>query len=125
MEIKKFEDIGVYLKGMEIEAIGNKAINDVKLFNKKKGIPLVYSIDHKIYYELADGTITTNSPFKIDKNKSIKYDELSYLDKVNILSRLKLKYLDGSDKFQNMFDNLKLGYVCNCCLQMYFSCECV
>lgn len=63
MEVKKFDDLELYLKGFEIEAIGNKAIRDVQADNKKRGIPLVYSVDGKIYYELADGTVTTNSPF--------------------------------------------------------------
>lgn len=66
MEVKKFDDILLYLKSIEIELIGNKAIKNVQIENKKKGIPLVYSIDGKIYYELADGTVTTNSPFKKD-----------------------------------------------------------
>ncbi|MCK9574825.1 MAG: hypothetical protein WC979_02780 [Candidatus Pacearchaeota archaeon] len=63
MEVKKFDDLNLYLKGFEIQSIGNKAIREVQLENKERGIPLVYSVDGKIYYELADGTITTNSPF--------------------------------------------------------------
>ena len=62
MEVKKFEDLNLYLKGFEIETIGNSAIKKVQEENKKLGIPLVYSIDHKIYYELADGTITRTQP---------------------------------------------------------------
>lgn len=64
MEVKNFEDLNLYLKGFEIASIGNKAIKQVQEENKKKGIPLVYSVDGKIFYELADGTITTSSPFK-------------------------------------------------------------
>jgi len=63
MEVKQFDDLDLYLKGIEIEFIGNKAIQQVKAENKKKGIPLVYSVNGKIYYELADGTVTTSSPF--------------------------------------------------------------
>lgn len=63
MEVKQFEDMGLILKGYEIEAIGNTAIKKVQKENKLKGIPLVYSVDGKVYYELADGTITTTSPF--------------------------------------------------------------
>jgi len=69
MEVKIFSDLNLYLKGFEIEAIGNKAIKNIQEENKKKGIPLVYSIDNKIYYELADGTITTKSPFEENSNK--------------------------------------------------------
>ena len=63
MEVKKFDDLSLYLKGFEIESIGNQAIRKIQEENKGKGIPLVYSVDGKIYYELADGTITTDSPF--------------------------------------------------------------
>lgn len=63
MEVKKFNDLGLYLKGFEIESIGNQAIRNLQEENRKRGIPLVYSVDGKIYYELADGTVTTNSPF--------------------------------------------------------------
>jgi len=65
MEVKKFDDLGLYLKGFEIESIGNQAIRRLQEENRKKGIPLVYSVDGKIYYELADGTVTTNSPFEM------------------------------------------------------------
>lgn len=65
MEVKKFSDLDLYLKGLEIESIGNQAVKRVQKENRKKGIPLVYSVDGKIYYELADGTITTNSPFEV------------------------------------------------------------
>jgi hypothetical protein len=68
MEVKNFSDLNLYLKGYEIESIGNQAVRKVQEENKEKGIPLVYSVDGKIYYELADGTVTTNSPFKMDKN---------------------------------------------------------
>ena len=64
MEVKEFDDLMLYLKGFEIESIGNKAIREVQRENKENGIPLVYSVDGKIYYELADGTVTSDSPFK-------------------------------------------------------------
>jgi hypothetical protein len=67
MEVSEFDNLNLYLKGFEITTIGNRAIKQVQEENRKKGIPLVYSIDNKIFYELADGTITTNSPFKNDK----------------------------------------------------------
>ena len=67
MEVKHFEDFILYLKQFEIQAIGNKMVNDVKKENKHKGIPLVYSIDGLIVYELADGTVTLKSPFKNKK----------------------------------------------------------
>lgn len=64
MEVKKFSDLNLYLKGFEIESIGNQAVKKVQEENRTKGIPLVYSVDGKIYYELANGVVTTNSPFE-------------------------------------------------------------
>jgi len=63
MEVKGFEDSDLYKFSAEIERIGNMALRMVREENKRRGIPLVYSVDNKIYYELADGTITKTSPF--------------------------------------------------------------
>ena len=46
--------------GQQIISIGNKAIKTIKKENKKKGIPLVYSVDGKIFYELPNGRVTRN-----------------------------------------------------------------
>ncbi|MCQ2606952.1 MAG: hypothetical protein MJ204_10510 [Bacteroidales bacterium] len=75
MEVKKFEDLNLYLKGFEIESIGNQAVRKAQEENRKKGIPLVYSVDGKIYYELADGTITTNSPFDSESKAENKTEK--------------------------------------------------
>jgi len=63
MEVKYFSDNSIYSTSLEIERIGNIAIKLVQQENRTKGIPLVYSVDNKIFYELADGSITTQSPF--------------------------------------------------------------
>ena len=52
-------------------------VEGVRSKNSKMGIPLVYSCDDKIFYELADGTITNMSPFEnsdktTDENKNNK-----------------------------------------------------
>ncbi|MDR0941335.1 MAG: hypothetical protein LBM68_03820 [Bacteroidales bacterium] len=67
MEVKDFADLNLYLKGFEIESIGNQAVRKAQAESREKGIPLVYSVDGKIYYELADGTVTSNSPFENGK----------------------------------------------------------
>ena len=51
------------LKSSEIKRIGDVALKKNREECKSKGIPLVYSVDGKIYYELADGTVTTKTPF--------------------------------------------------------------
>lgn len=68
MEVKQFTDLNLYLKGFEIESIGNHAVRKAQEESREKGVPLVYSVDGKIYYELADGTVTSNSPFKDSQN---------------------------------------------------------
>lgn len=64
MKIEKFDDIELYQDAFDIVEIGNDAIETVKRENKEKGIPIVFSKDGVIYYELPDGKITTESPFK-------------------------------------------------------------
>ncbi len=63
MEIKNIDDLEVFQLGFEIEKIGNEAIESVKRENKKMGIPLVFSRNGEIFYELPDGRVTKKSPF--------------------------------------------------------------
>ena len=44
---------------IEIQQIGNRAIEQVRKENKANGIPIVFSRNGIIYYELSDGKITT------------------------------------------------------------------
>ena len=46
----------------DIAKIGKKAVNEVKSENRKKGIPIVFSEDGTVFYELPDGTVTSKSP---------------------------------------------------------------
>jgi hypothetical protein len=80
MEVKKFDELDIYLKGFEIESIGNKAIRQVQAENKKLGIPLVYSVDGKIYYELATGEVTLSPPPGFGPDVSTSEDILSAAD---------------------------------------------
>lgn len=64
MRVDKFDDIGIYQRAFEIQEIGNEAVDRVLKENKEKGIPIVFSKDGIIYYELPNGEITTESPFK-------------------------------------------------------------
>ena len=71
------EKLDLFLKLAEIKLIGSQMVEGVRSKNSKMGIPLVYSCDDKIFYELADGTITNMSPFensdkKTDENKNDK-----------------------------------------------------
>ncbi len=63
MKMNKIDDLEVFQLGFEIEKIGNEAIETVKVENKKMGIPLVFSRNGEIFYELPDGSVTNKSPF--------------------------------------------------------------
>lgn len=63
------EEFIMLLKSAEIQAVGNKMIKEVQKENRLYGIPLVYSVDGKIYYELADGTVTTKKPDILNDDK--------------------------------------------------------
>ncbi len=64
MQFKNMDDLEVLQIGVEIEKIGNEAIKNVKQENKEMGIPLVFSRNGEIFYELSDGRITKKSPFR-------------------------------------------------------------
>jgi hypothetical protein len=64
MRFEKMDDLEVFQVGVEIEKIGNEAIKTVKKENRKMGIPLVFSRNGEIYYELPDGSVTKESPFR-------------------------------------------------------------
>ena len=52
----------------EFIQIGNKAVHEAQEENRKLGIPNVYGRNGKIYFEMPDGTITTESPWdKLEK----------------------------------------------------------
>ena len=52
----------------EITKIGNRAVRKVQEENRKLGIPNVYAKGGHIYYQLPDGTITTDKPKELAKN---------------------------------------------------------
>lgn len=64
VRVEKFDDITLYQRAFEIQAIGNEAVEEVLKENKEKGIPIVFSKNGIIYYELPNGEITTQSPFE-------------------------------------------------------------
>jgi len=64
MEIDKLVTVEVYQNASEIEKIGNEGVSKAKAENRRKGIPIVFTVNGRIHYELPDGTITKKSPFK-------------------------------------------------------------
>ncbi|MFY8001444.1 MAG: hypothetical protein ACOVSW_22820 [Candidatus Kapaibacteriota bacterium] len=47
---------------LEIKRIADIAVRHAQEEHRKKGVPLVYSLHGKIFYELPDGTITDVQP---------------------------------------------------------------
>jgi hypothetical protein len=69
MKFSKIKNLEFYQRAMELIAIGNKGVQLAMVENKKKGLPNVFGIGDKIFYQMPDGTITTKSPFKKTKKK--------------------------------------------------------
>ena len=53
----------------EMQRIGKLAVQKAREENRQRGIPNVNSLNGKLTYELPDGTITCESPFKKDDEK--------------------------------------------------------
>ena len=48
---------------MELQIIGNNAVREAQEENRLLGVPNVYANEKGLYFELPDGTITTENPF--------------------------------------------------------------
>ena len=64
MKIKKINDLKFYHKMAELVAIANRGVQRALEENRKKKIPVVFSMMNKIYYRMPDRKITTKGPFK-------------------------------------------------------------
>ncbi|MBW3543679.1 MAG: hypothetical protein KY476_25795 [Planctomycetes bacterium] len=52
-----------YRKLVEMMRIGNEAVARAQQENRERGIPNVYQFNGTIYWELPDGTLTTEDPY--------------------------------------------------------------
>jgi hypothetical protein len=57
-------DLSVYRRALELQRIGDRAVRAAQEENRRLGIPNSYSRHRRIYYELPNGEITQESPFK-------------------------------------------------------------
>lgn len=64
MKMKKINDLKFYHKMAELIAIANRGVQMALEENRKRKIPVVFSMMNKIYYRMPDGRITTRSPFR-------------------------------------------------------------
>ncbi len=62
MENSEYSNIDIYKRAILIERIGNIGVLKAIEENRQKGIPSAYSINGRIIYELANGTITDIEP---------------------------------------------------------------
>lgn len=67
--VDTLDRIDFYQRGTQFVKIGNEAVQKAQEENRKLGIPSVYGRNGKIYFELPDGTITTESPWDSIKPK--------------------------------------------------------
>jgi hypothetical protein len=56
--------IEIYRNAAELQRIGNRAVSEAQEESRRMGVPNVYSLDGKVYYELPNGEITDKSPFE-------------------------------------------------------------
>lgn len=68
MKTSKITD-EVRQRAAEMQRIGKIAVRKARDENRKRGIPNVNSLNGTLSYELPDGTITSESPFKEDDEK--------------------------------------------------------
>lgn len=65
-------DIQLYLQAAEFKRIGNLAVHKALEENRRLGIPSVFSRNDQIYYELPNGEITKDDPFKEVEYKKLR-----------------------------------------------------
>ncbi len=56
--------IETYRQAAEFQRIGSRAVRRAQEENRRLAIPNVYAHNGTLYYELPDGTLTTENPFK-------------------------------------------------------------
>jgi hypothetical protein len=61
--VESFDDIEIYKNSAFMNKIAAEAMQEEKEKNRKLGIPSAFMQNGKIYYELPDGTITTEKPW--------------------------------------------------------------
>ena len=60
-----------YKRMYDFLRIGNRAVKKAQEENRKKGIPNVYSYNGHIYYELPNGELTKEDPYKEPKSLGV------------------------------------------------------
>ncbi len=61
---KKALPIEIYRDAIELQRIGNRAVRRAQEESRRLGVPNVYSLNGKLYFELPNGEITDKNPFE-------------------------------------------------------------
>lgn len=61
--VESFDDIEIYKTSAFMNKIAAQAMQEEKEKNRRLGIPSPFMQNGKIYYELPDGTITSEKPW--------------------------------------------------------------
>ena len=56
--------IETYRQAAEFQRIGSRAVRKAQEENRRRRIPNVYAHNGTLFYELPDGTLTTENPFR-------------------------------------------------------------
>ncbi len=56
-------DIDTYKLAAEFTRIGNEGVREAQEESRRAGVPLVYSINGILHWELPDGSLTTEDPW--------------------------------------------------------------
>ena len=59
-------DIETYRQAAEMVLIGNRAVHKAQEESRRLGVPNVYTHNGTLFYELPDGKLTIENPFKSD-----------------------------------------------------------
>jgi hypothetical protein len=75
MNNEKTLSLQLFIQANEFKRIGNMAVRKALDENRRRGIPNVFSRNGQIYYELPNGEITREDPFKALLSKNNNGDE--------------------------------------------------
>lgn len=64
MEVERLKDPEIYREASELARIGKSAVRAAQNRLHQKGLPIAFSRNGKVFYELPDGEITSISPFE-------------------------------------------------------------
>jgi len=64
MKKKGLLPVEIYRQAAEFQRIGNRAVRAAQEESRRLGVPNVYSKDGVLYFELPNGEITMENPFK-------------------------------------------------------------